>query len=500
MREYQNYVDGEWVEALSGETMDTTNPSTGEAVSRVPKGGRDDAQRAVAAARRAFDGGEWSDMPVERRVEIVRDVANRILDKVSDIAAIETDEAGQTIRMSSLFGIPLAPEHMRAMCSTMLSLPELEPLPFNNYPAVSWNLASYEPYGVCGQIIPWNYPFIMAVWKMMPALLTGNCVVVKPASYTPSTALELAKIMEEAGVPKGVVNVITGPGGAVGEELCTSAGVDKIAFTGSTEVGRRVMQMASGTVKKVTLELGGKSASILLEDADLDVAVPGALWGTFLHAGQICESGTRLLVPSSIYDEVCERLKAVTETLKVGPASDFDSDLGPVVSAAQLKTVMDYVQIGLKEGAKLLTGGERLTGGDYDKGYFHQPTIFVDVDNSMTIAQEEIFGPVLSVIKYDTPDQAVKIANDSIYGLGGSVWSTDIPQAIAIARKIRTGTVWINDFHLINGLFPFGGYKQSGVGRELGSKGLREYQQVKHIHVDQTPRKDQKFWYMVLGV
>ncbi|MFA5787116.1 MAG: aldehyde dehydrogenase family protein, partial [Actinomycetota bacterium] len=247
-------------------------------------------------------------------------------------------------------------------------------------------------------------------------------------------------------------------------------------------------------------ELGGKSPNILLEDADLDAAIPGSLWATFLHQGQVCQSGTRLFAPASIHGEVLERLKVAAEKLRVGPSASQESDLGPLISARQLETVDTYVKTGLKEGAKLLTGGARLTGGEYDKGHFYPPTIFYDVDNKMTIAQEEIFGPVLSVIKYDSVDEVIRLANDSIYGLGGAVWSRDIPQAIAIARKIRTGTVWVNDFHLINGFFPFGGYKQSGIGRELGSAGIREYQQVKHIHVDQTPRIGQKFWYMVLGV
>ncbi|MFA5786876.1 MAG: aldehyde dehydrogenase family protein, partial [Actinomycetota bacterium] len=268
MREYRNFIDGEWVDAISGETVDTVNPSTQDIVSRVPKSAPEDVRRAVAAARRAFDEGEWPQMPVERRVECMRDVANRIMAKAMELGGIESEEAGQTIRLATL-SMAGAVGLAQQLCTQMSTLPEVEPLPFNSFPSVSWNLAAYEPYGVCGQITPWNYPFMMAVWKLFPALLTGNCVVMKPASNTPSTTLELARITEEAGIPKGVVNVVAGPGGSVGEEICTSGGVDKIAFTGSTEVGRRIMQLASGTIKKVTLELGGKSPNILLEDADL---------------------------------------------------------------------------------------------------------------------------------------------------------------------------------------------------------------------------------------
>jgi acyl-CoA reductase-like NAD-dependent aldehyde dehydrogenase len=294
--------------------------------------------------------------------------------------------------------------------------------------------------------------------------------------------------------------VVPGAGGSAGEEMASNSLVDKVAFTGSTEVGRRIMQLASGTVKKVTLELGGKSANILLDDADLDAAIPGSLFATFLHSGQICHSGTRAFVPASLYDEVIARMVELAEGLKVGPATDFETDIGPLVHRSQFETVDRYVQLGIQEGAKLVTGGERAEVAGHDGGYYYKPTIFADVKNSMRIAQEEIFGPVLSVIKYDSVEEAIQMANDSIYGLGGGVWSRDIPRAIGVAKRIRTGTVWVNDYHLLSAYAPFGGYKQSGVGRELGVWGIREYQQTKYIHVDQTPSKDQKFWYQIAGL
>jgi aldehyde dehydrogenase (NAD+) len=334
---------------------------------------------------------------------------------------------------------------------------------------------------------------MMAVWKIAPALIMGNSMILKPASDTPLTALEIARTAAECGLPPGVLNIITGSGTVVGEELCTNPMVDKVALTGSTETGRRVMKLASDTVKKVTLELGGKSPTIICDDADLDVAVDGALFGTFFHAGQVCESGTRCFVPRSIYDTFMERIRERVTHIKLGDTADYETTMGPLVSETQLKRVLGYIETGRKEGARLVCGGGR--PDHLKKGWFVQPTIFEEVSNSATIAREEIFGPVLAVIRYRDMEEAIAMANDSIYGLGGAVFSRDIPKAIAIAKRIRTGTVWINDFHLLNALAPFGGYKQSGVGREMGPQGLLEFTQVKHIHVDLALERSKKFWY-----
>jgi aldehyde dehydrogenase (NAD+) len=403
--------------------------------------------------------------------------------------------------MANLFSIAAGIEHWKVLAELSSSLPEFEPVPHADYPAAAWSLVRREPFGVCGAITPWNFPFILMIWKVAPALAMGNTCVVKPASYTPLSTLEFAKIVAETDLlPPGVLNVVPGGGREAGEELAASPLVDKIAFTGSTEVGRRIMTLASGNIKKVTLELGGKSANILLDDADLDIAAPGSLWATFLHQGQICHSGTRLFVPRAQHDAIVDQLVELTEGLRVGPAQDFDTDLGPINNAPQLETIERYVELGRKEGATLATGGSRVTVAGYEDGWYHAPTIFCDVRNDFQIAQEEIFGPVLSVLPYDDVEQAITMANDSIYGLGGGVWSRDVPRAIEVAKRIRTGTVWINDYHLVNGAAPFGGYKQSGVGRELGVWGLREFQQTKHIHVDQSPTKDQKFWFQILGL
>jgi aldehyde dehydrogenase (NAD+) len=339
-----------------------------------------------------------------------------------------------------------------------------------------------EPYGVCTGIIPWNFPLLMAAWKVAPAIAAGNTVVLKPASLTSLSALELARVCEEAGVPAGVVNIVTGPGGSVGEELAGHPKVDKVAFTGSTEVGRRIMQLASGTVKKVTLELGGKSANVVLDDADLELAAAGVLWGTFLHNGQVCESGTRALVHADVYEDFLALLVERAGKLVIGDNLDMGTDLGPLVAPIQVDTVKRYVKLGLDEGATLRCGGDHPTGlaPGLDVSAFYLPTIF-EADNSMRIAQEEIFGPVLCVIKVHSDEEAIAIANDSIYGLGGGVWSTNADRAHRVASCLRTGTVWINDYHGITPTQPFGGYKQSGIGRELSELGYNEYRQIKHV-------------------
>jgi aldehyde dehydrogenase (NAD+) len=353
--------------------------------------------------------------------------------------------------------------------------------------------------GVVGAITPWNYPYLMAFWKLSPAVATGCTIVLKPASYTPVTTMALAEVIAESDLPPGVVNIIAGGGASVGEGLVTHPDVNKISFTGSTEVGRRIMQLASGTIKRVTLELGGKSAQIVLDDVDMDDAVPGVLWGMFMHSGQSCEAGTRLLLPAGLYDEFVARLVEKVEGLTVGPATDFSSDLGPLINDTQLQAVHRYVEIGQEEGAKLLTGGERATGEGLENGSFYKPTIFGEVETGMTIAQEEIFGPVLSVLRYNSVDEAIRIANDSIYGLGGSVWSSDTIRAQEVAKRMQTGTVWINAHHIITPATPFGGYKQSGVGREFGPWGLESYLETKYVRVEQLAPKD-KIWNQIIGV
>ena len=497
VKAYKNYIGGEWVEAASGETFDVINPSSGDLVATVPKGGREDAESAIGAARESFDSGIWAEMDPDERVRIMRSVVDKFTEHEDELAELESLQAGMTMRATSTVVIGYCINHWDYF-ARQAGRPRQEALDPVEFPTHSYNFVLREPIGVCAGIIPWNFPLVMAVWKLAPALAMGNSCVLKPASNTPLTALRLAELLDETDLPKGVVNVITGGGATVGEELAAHPDVDKVSFTGSTVVGRRIMQLASSTIKKTTLELGGKSPNIVFEDANIEAAVDGALWATFFHQGQVCESGTRLLLPESIHDEFVEALVERARQIKIGDALDYDTDMGPLVSAAQLETTENYVRIGQEEGAKLVLGGKRPDDAP-DGGFYYEPTIFTDVDNSMTIAQEEIFGPVLSVIKFSSDDEAVRIANDSIYGLASAVWSEDYDRCLEVAKKLRAGTVWINDHHLINCIAPFGGYKQSGIGRELGSYGLDEYTEVKHVHVDLTRDPERKMFGVLLS-
>src|SRR5213594_2367370 len=459
MPEYQLYIDGQLCDAEGGRTADSINPATEEPWARVARASRKDTQRAIAAARRAFDEGPWPRMSQADRKKILNQIADGLEARSQELAAVETQDSGGTIRKTS-GDMMLAAKQLKYFAEMAEKVPLLEEIQVPQFPAQSKNYLQREPIGVCGQIIPWNFPLMMAVWKIGPALCAGNTLVLKPASDTPCSALELARIIDQTDLPKGVLNVIHGSGAECGEELCTSPLVDKVALTGSTEVGRRVQQLASGTIKKVTLELGGKSANIILDD------------------------------------EVVGRLVERTKPLTVGDPMDFATCQGPLISARQRETVLGYIKKGVDEGAKVAVGGKRPE--HLAKGYYVEPTIFVDVKNNMTIAQEEIFGPVLCVIRYKTIDDAIRMANDSIYGLGGAVWSRDKEKALVVAKQMRTGTVWVNEYHLLSVAAPFGGYKQSGIGREFGLEGILEYTEVKHVHVDQVDNRPAKFWYGAL--
>jgi aldehyde dehydrogenase (NAD+) len=475
---YQLVLGSGLADAASGETFESIDPSTGETLAQVAKAGTEDVDRAVENARRAFDEGPWPRMKGRERAAAMLKLADLVKQNASHLAELEARDGGHTIRMAKNADVGMVISTFRAVAELAAREDDEEFLPRGSS---STNYLRREPLGVCAAITPWNFPIQMAAWKVAPAIGAGNSVILKPASYTPLTSIELGRLCLEAGIPEGVVQVLPGPGAAAGETLVAHPGLDKVAFTGSTEVGRRIMQLASGTIKKCTLELGGKSPSIVLDDVDLDYAVDGVLWGIFFHSGQVCTAGSRAFVQRSVYEDVVAELVKRAEEMVVGPAMDPASDTGPVVALAQLDTVERYVEIGHQEGAKLLTGGERPAG--LDGGFFYRPTIFSG-DNSMKIAQEEIFGPVLVVIPFEDDAEVVRLANDSIYGLGGAVWSGNTPRAVKVAEGLRTGTVWINDYHMINPKYPFGGYKQSGLGREHGRVGFDEYREIKHIHVD----------------
>ncbi len=485
MDHYQLFIDGEFVDAKDGKVYETIDPGNDKVIATVAQAGMADAEEAIMAARRSFDSGVWSRLTPAARAQKVYDFADQINTMALRLAVTESMDAGQVINFAKVTPLGFGANMMKDLANyASFKFPWEEEIKVQGNPFdFGRDYIRREPVGVCVGIIPWNFPMVMAFWKIGQAIIMGNSVVLKPASVTPLTALIIAEASKIAGIPRGVINVIPGPGGALGQVLCTHPEVDKISFTGSTEVGREIMQLASGTVKKVTLELGGKSANIILDDADMDHAVDGAAFGTFFHMGQVCESGTRVLVHAKIYDEFVEKFKKRAEALRVGYQLLPTTHQGPLVSHEQLATVDGYVQLGKQEGATLITGGKRIEIPGIKGGCYYAPTVFADVKNDMRIAREEIFGPVVSLIKFDSDEEAVAIANQSIYGLGGGVFSNNTARAEHMARQVRTGTMWINNYHYFGHFCPFGGYKQSGVGRELGHSGLEEYTQIKRIHV-----------------
>jgi aldehyde dehydrogenase (NAD+) len=470
------YIGGQWVDASSGGTFPTINPATEETLTQVAEGRAEDIDRAVKAARQAFEGGAWPKMSGTERGRILWKLGDLLEARVAEVAEIETLDSGKTITESSRVDVPMAADCFRYFAGWASKI-EGETIPVR---PPSFNYTLREPLGVVGQIIPWNFPILLAAWKLAPALAAGNTIVLKPAEQTPLSALRLAQIAEEAGLPPGVLNVVTGFGPTAGGALVDHPGVDKIAFTGSTPVGQEIMRRAAATLKRVTLELGGKSPNIVFADADLDQAVRGASNGIFYNKGEVCTAGSRLFVEESLHDALLDKLAAFTSKLQQGDPLDPRTRLGPQVSEAQMNRVLSYVDRGKGEGARLVTGGARPPG----KGFFVRPTIFDDVRNDMTIAREEIFGPVLSVLRFRDVEEVVRLANDTPYGLAAAVWTKDIKKAHRTARLLRAGTVWINTYGLYDNAMPFGGYKMSGFGRELGHHGLMEYTQTKSVWVD----------------
>jgi len=493
MKHYQLFINGEFTDSTSNKTFESTNPYNQEIIASAARASAEDTARAVVAARKAFDEGPWPKMKRDERSAFLKAISDKINERQKDLVALEVADSGSTVRKAKE-DIYLSARNMNYF-SKLAAIDLTEQVEGLSKPGFSQNLIVREPIGVVGAIIPWNFPLKMAIWKLGPALAAGNTVVLKPSELTPCTAMELAAIIREVGVPPGVVNIVTGFGQEAGEAMVRDPRVDKISFTGSTAVGKKIMALAAGNLKKITLECGGKSANIVLEDADMELAVDGAIYAIFYHQGQCCEAGTRLLLPASRHDEFLERLVAKTKKIKLGNPADPTTDMGPVISKNQQDRILGYIAKGKAEGARIVAGGQTPKDQTLSKGFFVEPTIFADVDNRMTIAQEEIFGPVLSVIRYESEDQAVALANDSMYGLGGGVWSKDKERALNIANRLRAGTVWINEWHLISERAPFGGYKQSGIGREFGLDGLKEYTESKHVHIDELGTREKKFWY-----
>ena len=496
MKQYQMYIGGEWCDASDGKTADVINPSNEEVIARVPLGTEQDADRAVRAAKEAFESGVWRNMAPAERSRILLDILKTFKEKAMDFATLETQNLGAPFSQSLML-LATSAQNRFEWFARAANRGFEEPMPLYRAPAAAFPYVRREPVGVCAQIVPWNAPMLLGAAMLAAPLAVGNSVVIKPSILTPCTLLELAKIVDASELPKGVVNVVTGTGETVGERMASHPLVDKVTFTGSTQSGKRVLSLTAETIKNTTLELGGKSATIFLDDVDLDLAVDGAIWGCFMNAGQICYATTRALVPESLYDAFVEKIADKVKRIKVGDPMDPQTMMGPLVSQEQRARVEGYVAAGVKEGANLACGGGRPKG--LDKGFYVEPAVFTDVDNRMTIAQEEIFGPVLCVIRYKGDEEAVAIANDSPYGLLGAVWSKNIERAIGIGERLRVGNVWINEIHLMSLDLPYGGCKQSGIGRERGLHGLlNDYTELKSVQIDLGHTRAQRGWYDLL--
>lgn len=470
------YINGEHVEAVSGGWFPVYDPSTEEIIAEVPEAGEADVDRAGNAARKAFDSGAWPHTTAQERGRLLFKLAERIRKEAEELAKLEARNCGKPIVEAEMDIADTATcfEYYGGLATKVLG--HVNPVPDN-----ALSLSLREPVGVAGQIIPWNYPLLMASWKLAPALAAGCTCVLKPAEQTPLTALQMASWLEEIGFPPGVVNIVTGFGESAGALIVKHPSVDKIAFTGSATVGKIVLRNAADSIKRVTLELGGKSPNIFFADADFEAAIDGALFGVFINQGEVCSAGSRILVEKPIYSKFIEALAEKTKGIQLGAPLDRKTKMGPLVSKEQYERVREYQEIGKRE-AKLLTGGGRPAA--LPKGYYVEPTIFADVDNSTRIAREEVFGPVAAVIPFEGEAEAVRIANDTPYGLAAAVWSRDIYRALRVVKSVRAGIVWVNHMQPTYVEAPWGGYKQSGFGRELGPWGIEEYLETKQVHIN----------------
>ncbi|MFZ0434213.1 MAG: aldehyde dehydrogenase family protein [Candidatus Acidiferrales bacterium] len=476
MKRYRNYINGQWVESASGKVFPVFDPSTEEIIAEVPDAGQKDVDAAVAAAKAAFDSGPWPQTTAQERGRILFRLAERIRKESAALAELESRNSGKPIVEAEYDIADTATcfEYYGGLATKVLG--HVNPVPDN---ALSFTLR--EPVGVAAQIIPWNYPLLMAAWKLAPAIAAGCTCILKPAEQTPLTALEFAHYLEDAGLPPGVVNIITGFGETAGAPLVSHPDVSKVAFTGSAAVGKMIVKAAADTVKRVTLELGGKSPNIFFADADFESAIDGALFGVFINQGEVCSAGSRVLVQKSVYSKFVDAMAAKAKTIRLGAPLDRETKMGPLVSKEQFDRVRSYQELGKTE-AKLAAGGNRSSA--FAKGYYVEPTIFYDVDNSDRIAQEEIFGPVAAIIPFESEADAIRIANATPYGLAAAVWSRDIFKSLRVVKALRAGIVWVNHMQPTYVEAPWGGYKQSGFGRELGPWGIEEYLETKQVHIN----------------
>lgn len=476
-----HFINGAWTCGAGTAVREVVNPATGKVIAKVAEGTVADVDAAVSAARNAFEDGPWRTTPTLARAALLLKLADAVQADATAFAKIDTENCGKPLRESE------ADVTDTANCFRYYAGLITKPLGQTyDVPDAMQAMVVREPVGVCGLIIPWNYPLLMAAWKLAPALAAGNCVIFKPAETTPLSAIRLFALMEKIGFPAGVVNLVLGAGETVGARLSGHPDVDKIAFTGGTDTGRAIMKAASVNIKKLSLELGGKSPCIVFEDSDIDTAVDWALFAIFCNQGEVCSAGSRLLLQENIYDKFLERLVARAKKIVVGPGIDPATEMGPLISKEQLKRVLSYIEVGKSDGARLVCGGSRL-GGALADGYFVEPTIFADCTRDMRIVREEIFGPVLAVLKFKDEADAISLANDCAYGLAGGVFSKDGARALRVIRKLRAGITWINCYHPTYNEAPWGGYKQSGIGRELGTFGLDAFTEVKQININLAP-------------
>ncbi len=478
-KKHKLLINGKWVEAASGKTFPSYNPATGEVLAQVAEGDREDINRAVSAARAAFETGPWSKMTASERGRLVWKLADLLEANLEEFAEIETLDNGKPMKVARAADVPLAVDLFRYMAGWATKI-EGNTIPISVPYTPGTKYLAYtlrEPVGVVGQIIPWNFPLLMAAWKLGPALAAGCTVVLKPAEQTPLSALRLGELIQEAGFPEGVVNVVPGYGETAGAALAAHPDVDKVAFTGSTEVGKLILKAAAGNLKKVSLELGGKSPNVVFSDVDLDTAIAGSASAIFFNHGQCCCAGSRLFVEDKVFDKVVEGVADKAGKIKVGSGLEAETDMGPLVSEEQLNRVCGFLESGFSEGAKAVVGGSR----HGDKGYFVKPTVLVNTNDDMKVVREEIFGPVVTAIPFRDTDELVKKANNTEYGLAAGVWTRDIQKAHRIASQMRAGTVWINCYNIFDAALPFGGYKQSGWGREMGHEVLEHYTEVKSV-------------------
>jgi len=472
----QMLIGGKWVAAASGKTFPVYEPSTGDVVAQVAEGDKEDIARAVKVARKAFESGPWSQMTPSERGKIIWKIGDLIDANGDELAELESIDNGKPRDVARVADIPLSVDLFHYMAGWATKI-EGNTIPFNS---AYHTYTLREPVGVVGQIIPWNFPLLMAAWKLGPALATGNCVVLKPAEQTPLTALRLGELLQEAGLPDGVVNIVSGYGETAGAALAAHDDVDKVAFTGSTEVGKLIVKAAAGNLKKVSLELGGKSPNVIFKDvADVDVAIEQAASAIFFNHGQCCCAGSRLLVEKPLYDRVVEGVAEHAKKIKLGPGLDASTDMGPLVSEEQFDRVTSFLASGSKEGAKAVCGGNRFG----DKGYFVEPTVLTNTSEDMKVVREEIFGPVVVAEPFSDVEKVLPIANDTTYGLAAGIWTRDVSKAHTVARRIRAGTVWVNCYNVFDASLPFGGFKQSGWGREMGHEVLDAYTQTKAVVV-----------------